>query len=386
MSKILYIFPKPYPWDVRAEKICQALSDRGFEVCIAARYDNESTAEERIGTLQVLRIGKNQPRCASVPLNINPLWKRSLQEIVRRIKPAIIITREMFLARTAAELARPAGIAALMDMAEHYPAAMRDFKKYNRNPLMKFFVKGLKLPDLVEAQCVPLMDGIMTVCDEQNDRLHTAYGVPPEKLQVVHNTPDLAWFAGVGKKSTKTPRVFGHHGYMSGDKRLDLLVRGFLLAAKSDKDIELLLAGSGDCVEDLLGIVRNSKYRDRIRLTGPYRHEELAAILGTIDIGVLPYQVSEFNNHTIHNKIFDYFAAGKPVIVSPARPLVRIVGETGTGIVLKSEEPAEMAETMLSMRSQDCSKYSENGLSAAENKYNWRVDSDNMISFVKRYL
>ena len=52
----------------------------------------------------------------------------------------------------------------LIDMAEHYPATMRTWKKYQGNALARFLVFWAKVPDLVERRSVGLADGIITVC------------------------------------------------------------------------------------------------------------------------------------------------------------------------------------------------------------------------------
>ena len=104
------------------------------------------------------------------------------------------------------------------------------------------------------------------------------------------------------------------------------------------------------------------------------------------DIGVVPYQLNEFNQNTIHNKIFDYFAMGKPVFCSETKPFLRLINETKAGISVNCESTDDISEAILKMIDMDLSEMSKNGRRAFENKYNWEVDSANMLKFVEGFI
>ena len=90
-------------------------------------------------------------------------------------------------------------------------------------------------------------------------------------------------------------------------------------------------------------------------------------------------------DHTIGNKIFDYFACGKPVIVSPAVPLRRVVEETGAGLLLRDSTPEAIAEGLGRAMSIDLAPLAERGLAAARARYNWENDNGAMLDFLARY-
>lgn len=386
MRRLLYIFPKAFPWDIRVEKICKALASSGFEIIILCRWKGEEKEIEVFEGFKIIRVGYNNSTYKSIPVQYNYYWRKKIREIINAYHPEIILSREIILSYDAGILAREYKIPIIMDMAENYPAAMRDWKGYKDNLLLNFTVNVAKIPDKLEKKSVPLMNGIITVCEEQCQRLNRFYHYSYDNMEVVHNTPELGWFHGVKCGSDKPPRVFGHHGYLSGDKRVDILVKGFILSAAHNKDIHLILAGDGECFDEIKQIVDKSDYRDRIHLLGNYQFSDLKKIISKIDVGVIPYQISDFNNYTIHNKVFDYFAAGKAVIVTPNQPLIRIISETNAGIILKEYTSESMSEAIDNVINHDISEYERNSLSAARNKYNWEVDSKTLISFVSNYM
>jgi glycosyltransferase involved in cell wall biosynthesis len=250
-------------------------------------------------------------------------------------------------------------------------------------------VHRLDLPEATEKSSVKKMSGIITVCEEQNYRLNQLYNYPFEKMEIVHNTPQLSCFKNIPIRNIEKPIVFGHHGHMSAEKSIEPLIRGFLKAAEKNKEIKLILAGAGESYGDMADIANESPYKDRIHFLGRYDNNDLANILAGIDVGVIPYQVSDFNNFTIHNKLFDYFAAGKPVIVSQAKPLKRVVEETNSGISVDCTLPETLAESIIqfsNISENEYKSFANNALKAANEKYNWEFDSKNLYGFIAKFL
>jgi len=384
-ANILYIWKSPYPWDVRVEKVCTALRNSGFNITILARCANGELKEEYIDNMKIIRVGCGTRWILSNPVSMNPIWKKAINSCIESEKPDLIITREIMLAEVAAFAARKKNIPVVMDMAEHYPAAMKSWKKYQDNFLRKVAVHYLDLPEKTERQSVPLMDGIFTVCEEQNLRLNSQYDFPYEAMQVVHNTSALSIFEGVSKNINKPPKVFGHHGWMSSDKNILNLVLGFDRAAEKFSEIELLLAGDGEDFEEIQSSSSKAKHKNRIHLIGRYEPNDLPNILSKIDIGCLPYEINLFNDHTLHNKLFDYLACGKPLLCSKTKPFRRVIDETGAGILADCSTPEKVTKAIIEIMQSNTDQYSENAIKVAEHKYNWDVDSANLVSFINKF-
>ncbi len=386
MASILYIWKSPYPWDVRVEKVCSALNNAGHRVTILSRCAEGLAARDTIDGLSIIRAGCGKPAYLYAPVSGNPYWKKAIAESIEICSPDLIIVREIMLAETAAKLARRKNIPVLMDMAENYPAAMKLWKKYDETLLRRTAVHYLDIPERVEKRAVALMDGIITVCIEQIQRLSDSYAFPSEKIKVVHNTALPEKFANVRKGSSIPPIVFGHHGYLSAEKNIEILIRGFALAARELDDIKLELAGSGECLEELISFSIELGINDRVIFGGSYDNTELSSILGRIDVGIIPYLPNDFNNYTLHNKVFDFLACGKPVILSATIPFSRLNSEINAGITADCTKPENIARAIIEIRHADLQSFSENGLKAAESKYNWKHDASELINFVEKYI
>lgn len=383
MKKILYVWKAAYPWDVRIDNITGALKKRGYEIAILARRTDEGSAEETVNGIPVESVGNGGKK--TLPLFFNPFWKKATEKAIEKFKPDIVIVREMHIALQVAKAAKKKGVPVIMDMAENYPAAMRHFKSYNDTAVKRFIVHTLKIPDYIERTAVRNMDGIFTVCRENSERLARQYDFDIEKTAVVHNTPEYK-VEPEGSFQPGETLTFGHHGYMTAEKSLSVFLKAFCNYAKRKGSVRLILAGEGDCEDDYKRIVAESRAEKYVEFKGSYDYQELQLILKQIDIGVIPYENNDFNDYTIHNKIFDYMALGKPVIVSNSKPYSRLIAETGAGktIDTSSVEKAEVEFERI-MTETDFVRCAKKAIPAAQTKYNRKHDIDSLTRFLEQF-
>lgn len=386
-KKILYIWKGAYPWDVRVEKFCTSLVNNGYDVYLLARWNNEEKKSEVIKSIKIYRAGFQKSSFISLPIPFNPLWKKEIEELINLLSPDLLIVREIMLAETSGVLSKKYNIPIIMDMAENYPAAMRDWKKYNKNFFSKYIVHNLKLPDLTEKRALKLMDKVIVVCEEQIQRLSDTYSYSNDKVAIVHNTPDQKYFEinNLSENSKNFKLIFGHHGFLTAEKSIKNFILGFLKATQYRDDIEFHVWGGGESYLEYQEIIGKALNKT-IFMHGKYHYNSLNEILNFVDIGVIPYQLSDFNNYTIHNKIFDYFAVGKPVIVSEARPLKRIINQTQSGIYVDCENPNKIAEMIISFDIKNLKNWGINAHNAFKHKYNWHNDEKILLETVNEIL
>ncbi len=383
MKNILYIWDKPYPWDVRAEKVCNSLVESGHSVHFLSRWKKGYEKQTVINGVNVYRVGYNKHHFLSIPLLNNPTWTKAINEVVEQIKPDLIIVREIILGVQSGKVAKKHSIPIIMDMAENYPAAMRDWKEYNSNPILKYLVHTCKLPDRIEQKSLSYIDGVITVCEEQIDRLNSVYNYNSSQCVVVHNTPLKVWHSPSNIPNTDKI-IFLHHGHLTSEKDISKFLKGFLLACDYNDSISFVLAGGGHCLPDLKEIAERSVHSNKVTFLGRYQHEELADIISKSTIGVIPYQISDFNQYTIHNKIFDYFASQRPVIVSENRPSKRIIEETGAGWAVDCENVNSIKENILQITKPELEEKSKLAVEASQ-KYIWENDFKKLLEFLNRF-
>ncbi len=384
MARIIYLFKGKFPWDGRLVKICNSLQKQGNDVLVVARWKSERDKIENWYGLNIYRACYKLPPQLSLPFPNNYFWIKDLSEIIKVFLPEIIFVRDIFLVKTVKKALGKKSVPIIIDMAEHYPAAVRYWRKYNKNFLTKLIVHKLQIVDKWETESVSIANGIITVCEEQKERLVNNYRFNPDFIEVIYNTPELNFFKYSVKNPKSNPRTFLHHGYHTSEKPIDKFVRYFLDYASSSKGFRLLIAGPGECIPELKHMV-DSRNANNVDFLGEYKFEDLPKILLNADIGIIPYPANDFNNFTLHNKVFDYMACGIPILVSDAKPLKRLVEETKAGLSIKIESDS-IRNFFKEIDNYNWLEMSKNALEFSRRKYNWAVDESKLIRFTKKVL
>lgn len=384
MARIIYLFKGKFPWDGRLVKICNSLQNQNNDVLVVSRWKGERKKFENCYGLNINRACYKVPSQLSLPFPNNFLWIKDLSKIINEFRPELIFVRDIFLVKTVKKALGKKSIPIIIDMAEHYPAAVRYWKKYNKNFLTKLLVHELQIVDKWERESVSLADGIITVCEEQKERLVNSYRFNQEFVEVIYNTPELNFFRNSVKEPNPHPRIFLHHGYHTSEKPIAKFVEYFLDYASKGKGFRLQIAGPGECIPELKYMVA-ARNANNVDFLGEYKFEDLPKILLNADIGVIPYPANDFNNFTLHNKVFDYMACGIPILVSDAKPLKRLVQETKAGLSLKIDRDS-IRNFFEEIDNYNWLEMSKNALEFSRKKYNWAVDENKLISFTKKVL
>lgn len=384
MIKILYIWKGPFPFEIRIEKICRSLIKFGYDVSVLCLNPHGmKPRKENFAGIKIFRTESDGAKYKPIPYN--PNWKHLIYRVVQEIHPDLIINREFYLLTETLAAAGKIGIPVIVDMAENYPAALREFQN-SQTLLKQFLFRTLQLPDHYEKFCIPKAQGVIVVCEEQIERLEKI-GVPAENIAVVQNTPSLVSSdAAIPDFKQNDEFTFVHHGYLSRDKSIAEFLKGFLLFSERRGGVRLILAGDGEYAGEYKKIVSASPNKDKVVFTGSYKIEDLNSIIRQADCGVLPFLPTDFNNYTIQNKLFDYFSNARPVLVSNCKPLERIINETEAGISADCSTPENSVLAIEKMLNTCSSEMSRNAQEAFRKKYNWENDENVLAEFIKKFI
>lgn len=120
------------------------------------------------------------------------------------------------------------------------------------------------------------------------------------------------------------PPVAGYIGHLSS--RIDVR----FLDAVADRGHSLLLVGAsprGALPPELRRLVE----RENVAWIGPRPFEQLPSYLRLIDVGVVPYATSAFNQASFPLKALEYLAAGRPVVSTPIDAMRWLRDQHGPG-------------------------------------------------------
>lgn len=387
--RVLYVWDADYPWDIRTHKICKALSDAGMDVVIAARNTRGEARVERLPEATVMRIprlggvGSWVDRQSSFPLFANPRWIAHVRRCAKAHRADLIMVRDLPLAPTALLVGRTLGTPVVLDMAENYPAMIRDVWTSGRARRTDAVVRNPALVSLVERLTVPRIDHTITVVAESSERL-IAMGVPPSRLTIVSNTPSSVRAKVRRVLATSTSIKAVYLGLMEIPRGLLVLLDATASLRRRHIQIVVDLIGDGRDMTALrdhaaaLGLDETT-----VRFHGRLPNHDALTLVAESEVGIVPHHAVESWNTTIPNKLFDYMAAGLAVVSSNAVPARRIVEETQCGLVFDWQNSESLASALEVMSDPELrQRFASAGQDAVAKKYNWESDTRALLRMV----
>lgn len=403
MARILYLWQSDYPWDIRVEKTCLALTNAGHEVHIVARNRKRLPPREVLAEGVVHRLpnwpgwARRADDAAAVPAFFNPRWLRLIRRIVSEERIDLILARDLPLCPSAIWIGRRARVPVILDMAENYPAMIRAIWETGRGRGADHVVRNPRFVEWTERYSVANADEVIAVVEESADRLLRA-GTPARKITVVSNTPPAARACSDAPRSdhrsADDKRAPNHADivYMGNLEVIRGLIESIEAVATlrgEGHDVRLRIIGGGRDTDLIMArALALGLGPDAVEFLGYIpSHSDALAIVAAADIGLLPHQKCESWNTTIPNKLFDYMAAGIPVVSSDAAPCERILRETGAGEVFSSGDARALADAVARLMDPERrARYGSAGRTAVISRFNWERDATILLGVVDRVL
>ena len=196
----------------------------------------------------------------------------------------------------------------------------------------------------VERRFVRRADAVLTVGDAIAERLQERYGI--DRPTVLHNAP--------APRADLDRDVLRQSLALPDDGRLLVLYQGLFRegrglltlvdAAREVEGVRLVLVGEGALEAEVAA--RGQDLGDRLVLHPFVPPDRLAALTPGADLGAcLIEPLTESLRLSLPNKLFEYLAAGVPVLASPL-PEIRAVVDQGVGILADPADSNAVADAL----------------------------------------
>ena len=110
-------------------------------------------------------------------------------------------------------------------------------------------------------------------------------------------------------------------------------------------DVRFAVVGDGERRAALEELAR-AKGLDAVRFLGPRPTEEIPALIAAADLCVTTTKRAALHEQVLPAKVFEYMAAGRPVLLGMEGECVDLVVGAGAGIAVPSEAPAALASAI----------------------------------------
>jgi glycosyltransferase involved in cell wall biosynthesis len=141
--------------------------------------------------------------------------------------------------------------------------------------------------------------------------------VQAEKCSVIMNSPDRSIFYNHGNpRPAKNRFLLLYPGSINQHQGLDLAIRAFARISDRAPHADFCIYGSGPSQKALSTLIQELHLENRVFIRNPMPLREIAKVIESADLGIVPKRKDTFGNEAFSTKILEFMAMGVPVIVS----------------------------------------------------------------------
>ena len=226
---------------------------------------------------------------------------------------------------------------------------------------------------LLEGRYIRRARVVFTVSDRIADHLAGTYGIP--RPVVVRNVPPRSAIAGSGSGSPDAPPVILHLGQIRASRGLEHVIAALPLVPGA----RLVFMGYGAGKPALEALAAASPAADRIEFRPPVPPADVPRTAAEAWVGVTLLEDSCLNHrYALPNKLFEYLAAGVPVVASDLPEIRAVLESTQAGVCVDPTQVRELAAALQHVCDNQTT-YRPNARRAAE-KYNWENEAQAFVT------
>jgi glycosyltransferase involved in cell wall biosynthesis len=406
--KILMLLEEVFPPDVRVEKEARTLLKAGHELCLLSQGANDKPREEIIEGMKVIRTKLPPPRgffsngsqmilrrawdeFRFVCNFIDPFWQKALAEAVEQEKPQALHIHDLTMIKTGLSVAQAFNIPLVADLHENFIEGLRAWRTGWKGKVANL-ISPLWRWKQMEKSCLSRVDKIITVVDEGKEHYMKDCNILPKRITVVMNVEDDYFYSvPIDEEIVKRYAFYFtilYVGGFGGHRGIHTAILAMPDILRKIPSARLLLVGSGSNEDRLKRLARDLGVAEEVEFCGWQPFALIRSYIAASHVCLVPHIASGHTNTTIPHKLFQYMVMAKPVIVSSAKPLTRIVKETGAGLIYPSGDAGALAETVIRVfRDKDlAARLGNAGRTAVEERYNWKIEEEKLIKLYQNLV
>jgi len=301
---------------------------------------------------------------------------------IRILRPAVVHFHDPELIPLGVVL-RAMGIKVIYDVHEDVPRQV--FSKHYLPSAVRYLVAGGMA--LLEVVCARFWTAIVPATPLIAKTPVLAGRFPPHKTVVVHNFPiaDEIVVPDAPPYASREQSV----AYLGGIERVRggvEMVRAFD-SLHSLPEARLELAGwfSPTSLEDELRALPGWR---AVNFHGEVDRRGVARILSRTRAGVVVLHPEPTHIESYPIKLFEYMAAGLPIIASDFPVWRNIIDDAGCGILVDPMDPAALAGAIrwVLTHPAEAEEMGRHGRAAAERKYSWKSEAARLLALYEQVL
>lgn len=391
------ILDNEFTGDMRVENEVISLVEAGHQVYVLCfNYGNKKPFENYHGG-EIVRIKINSKYKDKMKGLTNTFfdpytkyWAKQIFSFIKNYKIEVLHVHDLVLLGGAFKAVKKLAtkIPVVSDLHENYPEALKYYKFSNTFP--GNILISVPKWERTEIKWIDQADYIITVIEEAVAR-YERLGADKNKITVVANYVNSDEFLNAETVDSilekfKGQFVLSYLGGFDSHRGLESVIKAVPLVKDQIPNFKLVLVGAGRNLEDLKQLVNSLNVQDQVVFEGWQLPSTLPTYISASSLCLIPHLKTGHTDNTIPHKLFQYMLLGKPVLSTNCDPLERIIKETKSGLIFKSNDEKHLAEQIkYAYNNPEATKQmGENGIKAVKDIYNWENTAQNLINLYKK--
>jgi len=328
---VLYSY---YPADPRPRRATEALVNAGAKVDLLCLHKAGEARREQVDGVNVLRLPIRKKRDSKLIyfsqytiFLLACFWLLATRSLRRRYDLVHVHNMPDVLVLSAL-IPKLLGGKVILDLHDPMPELMMSIYNLSADHSLVRLLKKLER----------LSIGFSTVALTPNQAfrdLFVSRGCPPEKIQIIMNSPQETIFDSASYEKPQPSGANGrncfrimYHGLIAERHGLDTALRAIALLRGSIPGLEFHIYGNRTSYMNYVeSLVQELSLQNQVCYHGYQTQIEIARAITEIDLGIIPNRRNPFTEINMPTRIFEYVAMGKPVIVPDTKGIHDYFGE-----------------------------------------------------------
>lgn len=373
--RVTMLVRNPFSNDTRVEREARSLSRAGYEVTIIAHALTGLPLRESKAGATVKRIPRRGPDLPGLRF-LAYRWR--LERAIERTRPDILHAHDTDALQSIGPAAARLKVPFVYDAHELWLGRSRRGRSAVYDWLARRYYRW------VEARYLPRAAAVIVANPPVAPHLQRAYGlgeaaiVPNYPEETVKVEPrDLRSLPGGASIPEGVPIVL-YTGGITQDRGIEQLVEAMTLLPQA----HLAFLGGGGLEPAIRALVAERGLGQRTHFLGMVPSDEVVPYSASATVGVLSTVPVCLNNvYALPNKIFQYMAAGIPVVASDYPQIREVVAGSDAGVVVDPTDPRAIAAALRIFLDDPAraAKIGANGRRAVLERYRWSSAEETLL-------
>ncbi len=388
--RIGMLLDNSFPPDSRVENEAVSLINAGHEVFLFSLcFKNLQPLQETINGIKVRRYPANKliyklsALAYSFP-GYHALIKPKIRHFLNENKIESLHIHDMMIAQAAFDVNKEFKLPVVLDLHENRPEIMRHYPWVNdwKGRLLVRRSRWAKM----QTEFIKKADRVIVVTEEAVQQAIFETGISNRKIIAVPNTitPDIYFNYPIKQEVIDRFRdkfavlYLGDTGLRRGT---DLAIEAVAILKRTIPNVHLILVGKSKEDFILKNLAEKLGVAEEVSFEGWQDVSLFPSYTLASEVCISPLVRNLHHDTTYANKIFQYMAMSRPIVVSDCPPQVRVAEEEQCGLVHQAGNAQDLADKILELyrNSELRQTMGCNGQKAVRERYNWQQTSRDLI-------